>query len=258
MTSISDVNLTGCIYPEFPAEWNSATAIVEAILVAAALEFQARMETRPSDPWGPTVAAELPPRFRFDTFGSLLRWGTYSDAEWNRGAVSDAPVANRLYFQSMTTSGERFGRLPLLAMVWKFTDYVLETFADLRRADMQNGYYEVLRRLDGTELNKHGTALFMASFQREWFASDPSRLTDLEAMYVNGESIRSGAGVLAPSGPMYSDSLWQTAFRLVELRSPEYFLVRLRHRRDPVLDVLDRGARLASMGARSIWPGWPS
>ena len=55
---------------------------------------------------------------------------------------------------------------------------------------------------------------------------------------------------------MYQQSIWLTAFRLIERRSPDYYINALGHRLEDVNDILDRGAALGIAGARNVWPGW--
>jgi hypothetical protein len=256
--TVADVDMHAEIYPAFPDGWRSAADLKECFLVAAALELDDRFGVSRNDPFGMAASAGLPPRFRYDTFGSLLRFGVHSDSQWRQGAVSSEPEVNARFFAPMLTSGERIGRLPLLAMVWEFTDDVLVQHRHLHAQDRTMGYWRVLESLEGVVLQKHGTVLFMAAFDRLWNATEePRPLSEVERQFLAGQTLGSAPGqMLAASGPMYSDSLWQTAFRLVERNTPDYYLDRLGHRRAVVTDILDRGAALAMSGAKSIWPGW--
>lgn len=251
-----DVDLLGNIYPEFPPGWNSATDLMEGFVLAAALEVRARQQMSPQDPWAAGLTERLPNRFRYDTFGSLLRWGPYSDDDWNRGAVSLDPTVNYLHHERKLNAGERIGRLPLLAVVWQFTADVFAETQHLRTRNRTAGFYEALNRFDGVSLGRHGTALFMAAFQRAWLADGPSELSGTEKAFLAAEPLRSGMAVLHPLGASYSDSIWQTAFRMVERQTPDYYVQRLQRRQGVVLDVLTRGSELAVKGHRSVWPGW--
>lgn len=258
MTSKSDVDLRANIYPEFPAGWNSATDLMEGFLLAAALELRARQQLLPSDPWADEVFSHLPARYRYDPFGQLLSNGPYSDSDRNQVPVSLDPTINYLLHERRATSGERIGRLPLLAVVWQFTTQVLEEYEHLRRGDRSAGYSEALRRLGGRALGQYGTALFMAAFEREWFAEDSTQLSPAESAFLAAEDLRVGSGILSPHGSAYAKSIWLTSFRLIERRSPEYYISLLEHRQGVVDNILDRGANLGIMGATSIWPGWPT
>jgi hypothetical protein len=254
----ADVDLAANVHADFPRGWNSAVDFMEAFLLAAALEMQERRTVNRLDPFAAGVLDRLSPNYRYDTFGSLLRHGVHSDAEWNRPAVSMTP---EVYARTMAMigSGERIGRLPLLGLVWALVAEILDANQHLRVRGT-DGYNKVLGSLNGMVLNPHGTTLFLAALYREWHVPDkPSELTDVEKAFVLGQSIPgTGAGTLAASGPLYIDSIWATAFRLVERRSPEHYIRLLRHRQISVNDLLSRGARLAEHRAKNCWPGWSS
>jgi hypothetical protein len=68
-----------------------------------------------------------------------------------------------------------------------------------------------------------------------------------------------GGGFLEPSGRMYLDSLWTTAWTILTMRAPEHYIHAYADRRDSLMDVLERGARIASSsGTDKCWPGWPA
>ena len=239
----SEVDLMEVIYPEFPAGWNSASDLMEGFLLAAALELRLRNQLSPGNPWAAGLTEHLPPRFRYDTLGQLLRFG---------------PDGNRPH------DGERIGRLPLLAIVWQFTDQALHETQHIRLDSPGHvGHDAALSKFNGLTLGKYGTALFKAAFHREWF-SDDSSLSTVESAFVNGMTLELGSAGptpgrrLHPDGSMYSDSIWQTGFRLVERRTPEFYIRNLQHRQTTVLEILDRGAALALAGKVFTWPGWPA
>lgn len=253
------VDLDEEIYSGFPAGWQSARDLTEGFLLVAALELQLRRRLNPYDPWSSQVYKSLPPRYRWDTFGSLLRYGPYSDLEWTQGPRSSDPAVQYMLSSPMVNSGERIGRLPMLAIVWEYVEKVVEDFSDLRGGDRYQGLAVVMDQLHGTSLGKHGSTLFYPAFKRAWMLDGPTGLSEVEKDFVAGRDIGGfPSGVLGPDGSSYATSIWQTAFRLIERSSPEDYISRLGHRRGDVEAVLEAGGRLGESGARSLWPGWPA
>ena len=84
----ADVDFDELIFPEFPDEWQSASNLVEGMLLVAALELQKRRGINPWDPFADGVHERLPPQYRYDPFRSLL---------------------------AFNSRGEFYGRLPLLS-----------------------------------------------------------------------------------------------------------------------------------------------
>ncbi|MGY2702788.1 hypothetical protein [Nocardioides sp. HB32] len=260
-TTTADVDLTGNIYPEFPAGWNSATDLMEAFLLVGALELKLRRDLNPwGDPFDPGVLNRLPPEFKFDPFGALVRNGEVSDAQMRERVVSANPSLNHLHHGWKLHAGEVIGRYPLIGLVWRFVDEIVDANESLRAGDRGFNHQLVMQKLGGLVLGKHGLVLFMAVLERRWFEDGPARdaLRDVEVQYLGGHEIpgHGGMGRLAAAGHMYEDAIWKTTWRLIERRSPEYYIERCAHRREDVEDVLRRGALLAQRGARNCWPGW--
>lgn len=228
----ADVNFDELIYPEFPIGWQSASDLAEGLLLVAALELQTRRGINPWDPFADGVHARLPPQFRYDPFRGLI-------AHNNRG--------------------EFYGRLPLLALVWRYAEELAAKFDHLRHSNLYTGYSSALAALEGTTLGAYGTRLLQAAFPRRWF--DPQErmeLTEDEIAYINARQIQGRpAGVLNPSGDLYLDSIWFVAFRIIELRSPELYIEKYLQRREAIDSILDGGAQRGLANERSLWPGWP-
>ena len=256
--------------PDAPYGWRTSRDIMENFLLAAALEMQARTRVSPARPWAPEAMHALPAAFRYDTLGALLRNGPYMEEDLRQGAFSSDPAMSYAYFTHMHAASERIGRLPLLGVVWEFVDLAVERTGYLR-SQGQVGLAQALSQLEGVNLGKHGVALFMAAFYRK-FIGDPAPpyLSPIESAFVDAEGpipgfanggfgAAYGGGSLAPSGRMYLDSLWTTAWQILTLRAPEHYIHAYADRRDSLMDVLERGARIAaSSGTDKCWPGWPA
>ena len=218
------------VHQSFPAGWQTDQDFSEAFLVIAALELQARRQINSYDPFADQVFRQLPDSFRYDPF------------------------------QSLVASRERIARLPLLDLVWRFAD---ENISDLRSqySSIPEAYRMGLSRLNGVVLGPYGASLFQAAFERRLYFGPDSELTPTEDVFSQGDPIygANGRGVLNADGLLFMESIWPTAFRLIERRSPEYYLDSYAHRVEPVLDILERGAQrgLAGHNKWDQWPGWP-
>jgi hypothetical protein len=219
------------LYPNFPSDWQKDSDFVESLLVAGAIELEARRRISSASPFDDNVFVHLPARFRYDVFASLI--GDH----------------------------ERIGRMPLLALVWQFVDEVISVEGKGEPRDSA-GYVRTLARVENVVLGPHATSLFMASFGRRWYGGSESELTAVELAFCNGEAIfgSNGRGILAANGYLYMDSIWPTVFRLLERRNVQQYLMPRAHRIGLVLDILDRGAErgLAGVSRYGLWPGWPA
>lgn len=219
------------IHPQFPVGWRTARDITEGFLVAATMELEARRRMLPMDPFSPEIFPMLSPTYRYDSFASLAR----------------------MY--------EPFARLPLLDLVWRFTDWAIANTWSLRANDPAATYDLALAQLQGLVLGAHGTALFMAAFPRRWFADgEAPELSWEEWEFANGNTIPgSGAGALPASGALYMDSVWLTAFRLVERHNTNHYLNEYTSKVNTVQRILVEGGLRGRAGHSKfdLWPGWP-
>lgn len=136
------------MYPEFPPAWQRPTDLVDAFLLTSALEVLERRLIDPAQPYGSHVFPHLSSRFKYDPFRSLLTFGS-----------GHSPFG-----------GERYGRLPLLALVWQLVDETIARFKHLRSPDPFDGIATLIdKHLAGTILDTYGTTLFMAALERRWF-----------------------------------------------------------------------------------------
>lgn len=228
----ADVNFDEPIFPEFPSGWQSASDVVEGLILVAALELQTRRGISPRDPFAEGVHARLPPQFRYDPFRGLI---------------------------AQSGRGEFYGRLPLLSLVWRYVEELEVKYDHLRHSNLYTGYSAALAALEGITLGAYGARIFQTAFPRRWF--DPQERMELaedEIAFINARPIQGRpAGVLNPSGDLYLDSIWFVAFRLIELRSPEHYLEKYCQRRAVVDSILNGGAQRGLTGERYLWPGWP-
>ncbi|GAB4084008.1 hypothetical protein GCM10028784_06380 [Myceligenerans cantabricum] len=264
-----EVDLDEVVVSGAPRGWMTSRDIMENFLLAGALEMQARTRIFPSNPFVHGLEQELPPAFRYDTLGALLRYGPYVENELRQPAFSLNPEVNYAYFEPMFSGPERIGRLSLLGIVWEFVDVALERTGNLRPQGFV-GFEKAINDLGRANLGKHGLSIFMAAFYREFIGDPrPPYLSPVESAFIDGESIPGyanggfgpafGAGSLSPSGAMYLDSIWTTVWTILTMRAPEHFVSKFSDRRDSLMDVLDRGARIAAVsGTNKCWPGWSS
>lgn len=257
----TDVELASEIYPRFPAGWRSPVGIMEGFLLAGALEIQARRRLNPHNPWDPSVLSRLHGKFQFDGLGSLIARGPHNPVEWSRPAISDDPAVNYIQSRDLHESGELIGRLVLIGLVWKFVDEVYSATSNWRSIWDPRGIPAALGALNGTILGQHGTALFLAAFASKWEdPSEPRTLTNIERAFLVGGKIRSGTGILSPSGAFYSESIWHVAFRLVERRSPDFYIHKYSNKLPTVEYILNQRATIEARGestGKYHWPGWP-
>ena len=268
LRTFGEVDFGAVVIPSAPQGWRTSRDIMENFLLAGALEMQVRNRLFPANPFAPGSMQSLPPAFRYDTLGSLLRHGPYMEKELWRPAVSSDPAVNYAYFKPMSEAPERIGRLPLLGVVWEFVAIALERTRNLR-AQGEIGFGHALNTLGQANLGKHGLTLFMAAFYREFIGDPkPPYLSPIESAFVDGiEQLPGfanggfgaayGAGNLSPNGAMYLDSLWTTIWTILTMRPPEHYTSMLADRRESLMDILERGAQIAEANrTKMCWPGW--
>lgn len=259
----SDIDLSKEIFPHFPPGWRSPSGLTEGFLLAAALEIQARRRIDRLDPWGRHVFPALDMRFRHDGLGSLVAAGPHHPDEL-RSIMTPDPALNARYHSAFLDTGHFIGRLVLLDLVWRFVDFVYDSETKLGLADgSPSGHQGAIMRLTGTMLGRFGTALFEEIFRSRWFGhhKDPRPLTEAEHTFLRGEPLRAGAGILTPDGKLYVESIWFTAFRLVEQLTPGYFITRYAEKLDTVEYIMMKRAADEAKGYNVagpyLWTGWP-
>ena len=270
LITTADVDFTSEIYPDFPEGWRSASDLMETFLLVGALELRHRQRLSPGSPFAPWVLGQLPPEFEWDPFGALIRYGDRANADMiaDNAAVSVDPAINYAHHGWKLHAGEAIGRYPLIGLVWRFVDEVATANERWRTGDRVSNYQTKVfgpgGGLEGLVLGKHGLVLFFEAFNRKWYRDGVDRdvLTPLEIRYLGGNEIPGfrGQGCLAAAGHMYEDPIWNTTFRLVERRSPDYFIDQYGHRTEMVLEILRRGALIGPTRTPSqptVWPGWP-
>lgn len=267
---LSEVDFDATVIPGAPEGWRTSRDIMENFLLAGALEIQVRTRISPANPFAPGSIQALPPAFRYDTLGALLNYGPYVESDLGQPAFSSDPATNYAHFKDMHEAPERIGRLPLLGVVWEFVNIALERTSHLQ-SQGNLGLGQALGSLGRANLGAHGLTLFMAAFYREFMGDPkPPYLSPIESAFIDrvdelpgfangGFGAAYGAGSLSPNGAMYLDSLWTTVWTILTTRDPEHYANRFAGRRDSLMDVLERGGRIAAVsGTKKCWPGWPS
>lgn len=263
---IDEVGFESQLFPEHPAGWRSPADLAEGFLVAWSLEVRERRRIAPYDPFASYVFPQLPPAFRFDTFGELVRVTPGAPAS----AVGDNQRA----------------RLTTLLLVWKLFDDLNSSFR-LRQGD-RTLYANLLSFVTGgTERDSvfrdlsadWAKCLLSDRVQRAYEGTDV--LTSGEEWFATGDVELVGnhprgpeaipfliGGNLVPMIPVddgFVLSAWAAVRVLVERNSEEFYLAKYSHRVPMVIDILERGARLgeqrkllppAQAWGFDPWPGW--
>lgn len=261
-----EVDFGSTIFHENPEGWQSPRDLAEGYLVAWALELRERRRLAPSEPFAPYVFAQLPPEFRFDTFGELVRVAPGAPAsavgENTRARLVTLDLAWRLFddlnYDLRLRQGDREQYAEVLSYVTGGTDRD-SLFRDLS-ADWAKCLVadRVQRAYEGTDILTSG---------EEWFATGNAHLVGNHPQGSEAIPFLIG-GHMIPMIPLddgFALSAWAAARVLVERNSEEAYLAHYGHRIPTVLDVLERGAKLgeqrktlppAQAWRFDVWPGW--
>lgn len=258
-------DLTRPFVDGFPDGWNSASDIKEMFLVAGALEIQERRRINPLNPNAQSTHNALPARFRFDSFGELLRWGTSSYAEWNQAAaLSESPSDLHARHQALRRGAEQIVGPTLYAMASDLVDELLRGISTQQEPEAK--WSQFLRKAALLEVGVHGQAILLARAER-LVSSDRGQqaLSHNELSLLNGTAMRAAAyegfpviwaQPLHTSPGIYASTMWLLAFRCIELAGPDPVLQKLEHRVDVVNQLLEQGAALGQQQGSQFWPGW--
>ncbi|MDO8119699.1 hypothetical protein Q6346_00050 [Isoptericola sp. b490] len=263
-----EVDFRAPVFSDHPDGWRSPADLAEGFLLAWALELRERRRIDAFNPFGAHVLDRLPPMFRYDTLGQLVRLPVGSAA---------SPSADLT----------RRGRLTTLSIVWALFD---ELNAQWRLAPGDFAQYaETLSFATGgvdrpsvfRELSADlAKCLLSDRIQRASQGSDD--LTDAERWFVTGDGAVLAAdargyrvipfvigGNYVPiivTDDSFVMSVWSTARVLVESDTPDACIDRYGYRTDVLLEILEEGAVLAERRWRlppaeawsfNPWPGWP-
>lgn len=259
---MGEVDFSLPIFRENPEHWRSAKELADGFLLAWALEVRERRHVDPGNPFGRHVLSLLPPAFRYDTLGQLVR----TPAGLSAGA------------QGLTMPG----RLTTLSIVWRLFDQLngqwqlragdygqladamaLVTAGPERRSLFRDLSADMAKCLLADRVQRAYDANDNLTQGEEWFAKGDRQFL------IEGQAIPFViAGNLIPIylvDDSFVQSVWAAARVLVELNSPEHYISTLGHQIPTLLDVLERGAVLAEQ--RKLlppvqawgfdpWPGW--
>lgn len=265
--SITGVRFDEKLFVDHPDGWQSPNDLAEGFLLAWALEMQQRQQIDPVAPFANHVRAALPPAFRYDTLGELVRLPTGSGT---RPAVSTTALA----------------RLTLLCVAWRLFDEMNNEWM-LRSGDFVQ-YGDALSFATGGT-DRHSLfgdldadlakCLLSDRIQRAYRGTDD--LTQAERWFVTGDphlltpdspgydivpfNVGGSYVPIILTGESFASSIWAAARVLVERSTPATVVARYAHRRSDLLDVLERGAVLAQRRQLlppaqawnfDSWPGW--
>lgn len=263
---IDEVDFESHLFPEHPARWQSPADLAEGFLVAWSLEVRERRRIAPYDPFASYVFAQLPPAFRFDTFGELVRVTPGAPAsavgDNQRARLTTLLLVWKLFDDLNSSFQLQRGNRTLYANLVSFVTGGTErdsVFRDLN-ADWAKCLLSdrVQRTFEGTDILTSG---------EEWFATGD---VDLVVSHPRGpEAIPFYIGdnivPMVPVDDGFVQSVWAAVRVLVERNSEEFYLSKYSHRVPTVIDILERGAKLgelrkllppAQAWGFDPWPGW--
>jgi hypothetical protein len=263
---IDDVDFESQLFPEHPAGWRSPADLAEGFLVAWSLEVRERRRIAPHDPFASYVVAQLPPAFRFDTFGELVRVTPGAPAsavgDNQRARLTTLFLVWRLFDDLNSNFRLRQGDSTLYAKLLSFVTGGTERDSVFR--DLSADWAKCLLS-DRVQHAYEGTDLLTSG--EEWFATGD---VELVGNHPGGpEAIPFLiAGNVVPMIPLddgFVLSVWAAVRVLVEQNSEEFYLVKYSHRIPIIIDILERGAKLGEL-RKSLppaqawgfdpWPGW--
>lgn len=263
---IDDVDFESQLFPGHPAGWRSPADLAEGFLVAWSLEVRERRRIAPYDPFASHVFAQLPPAFRFDTLGELVRVkpGTPASAVGRnrRALLTTLLLAWRVFDDLDSNFRLRQGDQALYANLLSFVTGGTERESLFR--DLSADWAKCLladrlqRAYEGTEALTSG---------EEWFATGDVELVGYHPRGAEAIPFLIG-GNLVPMIPVddgFVLSAWAAVRVLVEQNSEEFYLAKYNHRVPMVIDLLERGAKRGELRKMlppaqawgfDPWPGW--
>lgn len=240
--------------------------LVESFLLAWALEKEERIRIDSSNPMAPHVLHSLPAEFQTDTLGELVRL---------EPALSYGRTATQV------------GRLTTLCIVWTLFDELnsrwrlepgnfgqfgealsFATGGTDRRSLFGDGSADVAKCLLSDRITNRYSDSETLSAAEEWFVNgDPSGLVMARGGHQSIPFVVGGQSVpIVINQNIFDSSVWSIAQVLVDLNTVETYVERYGHRREAVLELLEKGAVLAERRRSlppveawgfQVWPGWP-
>ena len=214
----------------------------------------------------PHVRQSLPPRFRIDTLGELVRL---------EPALSYGRTATKV------------GRLTTLCMVWTLFDELdsrwrlepgnfgqfgealsFATGGTDRRSLFGHGSADVAKCLLSDRITNRYSNSETLTAAEDWFVNgDPSILGLSRGGHQSIPFAVGGQSVPVVIGrSIFDSSVWCVAQVLVDMSSSETYIERYGYRKEAVLELLEKGAVLAEKQTSlppadnrnfRVWPGWP-
>lgn len=253
------------VFVDHPDGWQSPNDLAEGFLLAWALEMQQRQQIDPIAPFANHVRAALPPAFRYDTLGELVRRPTgRSVSTTARARLTLLCVAWRLFDEMnsewMLRSGDFVQYGDALSFATGGTDrhsLFGDLDADLAKCLLSD---RIQRAHRGTDDLTQAERWFVTGDRK--LLNPDSRGYDVVLFNVGGSYVP-----IILTGESFASSIWATVRVLVDRSTPATLVARYAHKKGDLLDVLERGAILAER--RHLlppaqawnfdpWPGWPN
>lgn len=252
-STVADINLTDEIFTSFPPGWKSVSDISEGFLLAMALEIEARQRIDYRNPWGSEVIGQLPKKYQYDTFGTLIVRGPILPSFRDSGALWNADKI------LMARHGEQIGRLVLIDLIWRLASKIYDDTAHFEARSGVDGYFAAVGTFSGMLLHHPAAVIFDATFRTLWLErSTPRPLSHAEKILLAGEVDGASSWY---GGEVYINSIWKVAIELVERFGTKHFIHIYDEKLDTVEYIISKRADDEAKGSiyreKYIWSGWP-
>lgn len=254
------------MFEEHPEGWRSPEDLAEGFLLAWSLELVARRQLDPRDPFGPGVTSRLPESLRNDTFGQLVR-----PPVWAQITSTHASIARA----RLTTLCIAWLLFDELNNVWHlepgdFNQYAqalsLATGGTDRRSVFRDLSAEAAKCLLSDRIARTSSGATDLTIGETWFVTGDAKLLTDQWGHAAIPFVVGGSPIsLIGENDLFRTSVWSCARVLVDMKSPDFYISKFKHRRSTIETILESGSRRFARARElphhqalgvDIWPGW--
>jgi hypothetical protein len=254
------------MFTDHPPGWRSPLDLAEGFLLAWALEKAERLRVDGRNPMAPHVRQSLPPKFRIDTLGELVRLEparSYGRAATQVGRLTTLCLVWTLFDELDSRWRLEPGNFGQFSEALSFT-----TGGTDRRSLFGDGSADVAKCLLSDRITNRYSDRETLTPAEDWFVNgDPSILGLSRGGHQSIPFVVGGQSVpVVVNRNICDSSIWCVAQVLIDMGSTAAYIERYGHRKEAVLELLEKGAVLAERRrglppgdtqSFRVWPGWP-
>ncbi|WP_417512501.1 hypothetical protein [Microbacterium sp.] len=265
---MTEVALEDPVFSSHPLGWRSPAEVASGFALAWALELVERQRLAPGSPESDWAHELLPPRFRYDTLGQLIRLPVSANASTYR----------RNSIVRLTALAGTWNLFDILNRSWRIEANNSRQFGDLLayvtgntdRPSLFGGLSaDISKCLLAIRVRRGFQGLEELDLAEQWFVTGDEDLTfqdhrDNTALLFHFTATTPIP--LALFSHTFTQTIWSSARLTVKQLGPERVIAENKDRVDLLLDLLQRGAANAERARREMsrpgwlefnhWPGW--